>query len=77
MIQIKTKLRKWGNSFGVVVPQGLLNDQIKENDEVEVFITKKDVNVRKAFGELKDWKIDPQKIKDQIREEEAKDELLC
>lgn len=76
MIQIKTKLRRWGNSFGIVVPQSALNNEIKENDEIEVIITGKNNNLNEIFGTLKNWKIDSQRVKDEIREEESKDELF-
>lgn len=76
MIEIRSKLRKWGNSFGIVVPQSVLNGEIKENDEITVFITTQNNNLKDVFGMLKDWKIDSQKFKDEIRKEEAKDELF-
>ena len=76
MIEIKTKLRKWGNSFGIVVPQNILNGELKENEEITVFISKTNPNLRKLFGKLKNWKIDAQKFKDNVRENESKDELL-
>ena len=38
MEQIKTKVKKWGNSFGVVIPKEIINSQgLKEDNEV--FIT--------------------------------------
>ncbi len=55
MIEIKTKLRKWGNSLGVVVPMNSLQEEnFKENDEVILLITKEKENVlRKMFGKHK------------------------
>jgi len=52
MIEIKTKIRRWGNSFGVVVPQKSLAKEgaIKENEEVTVMITRNKPNLRKFFG---------------------------
>lgn len=52
MIEIKTKIRKWGNSFGIVVPLSALNENagIKENEEVIVMITKNKPNLKKLFG---------------------------
>lgn len=76
MIEIKSKLRKWGNSFGIVVPQSALNGEIKENDEITVLITTQKSSLESIFGILKNKKLDAQKIKDEIREEEAKDELF-
>ena len=46
MIEIKSKIRKWGNSFGIVVPQQVIgNEKIKEGDEVSVFINKDEDNI--------------------------------
>ena len=52
MIQIKTKLRKWGNSFGLVVPMGAVEkENVKEGDELIILITKENGNVlRETFG---------------------------
>ncbi|MFQ5531262.1 MAG: AbrB/MazE/SpoVT family DNA-binding domain-containing protein [Candidatus Nanoarchaeia archaeon] len=55
MIEIKTKLRRWGNSLGVVVPlKKISKENIKEGDEVTVFVNKEKKNVLKeTFGTLK------------------------
>ena len=53
MIEVKTKLRKWGNSFGVIVPQrDIENSDINEGEKVVVLLKKEDeVNVlRETFG---------------------------
>lgn len=52
MIEIKTRLRKWGNSLGVIVPiNSLQKEKFKENDEVVLLITKEKENVLKeTFG---------------------------
>lgn len=49
MIEIKTKLRRWGNSFGVVVPQKAVG-KTKEGEEITIFIQKRKPNLRKIFG---------------------------
>lgn len=77
MIEIKTKLRRWGNSFGIIVPQKAVeNTKIKEGDEVSILLKKEeDDNILKEmFGTLKGWKIDAQKIKDELRREEGETE---
>jgi len=55
MIEIKTKLRKWGNSFGIVVPQKAIeSEKAKEGDEVIILLKKEDDNVlREMFGTFK------------------------
>jgi len=72
MIELKTKLRRWGNSFGIVVPIGAVEkEKVKEGEEVTILLNKEKNNVlREMFGTLKNWKIDSQKFKDEIRKEE-------
>ena len=51
MIEIKSKLRRWGNSFGIIVPQKTLeNTKIKEGDEITVILNENKTNLRKLFG---------------------------
>ena len=38
MEQIKTRVRKWGNSFGIVLPRELINNK-KLEDGSEVIVT--------------------------------------
>ncbi|MBS3079700.1 hypothetical protein J4218_06265 [Candidatus Pacearchaeota archaeon] len=56
MIEIKTKLRKWGNSLGIVVPlSSLYEKNLKEGDDVNVIISVQndDDILRKSFGTIK------------------------
>lgn len=55
MIELNTKLRKWGNSLGIVVPLKAIKDRnIKEGTEVKVEIMQKKGNpLRETFGTLK------------------------
>ena len=55
MIQIKSKLRRWGNSFGIVVPQKVVEkEDAKEGEEVIVLFTKrKNTVLREMFGSHK------------------------
>jgi antitoxin component of MazEF toxin-antitoxin module len=54
MIEVRTKLRKWGNSFGVVVPQKAVeNIDIKEGENITILIKKEKPNLRKLFGSHK------------------------
>ena len=55
MIELSTKLRKWGNSFGIVVPIGSLQEEnVKEGDEVTILMKKKRGNtLRETFGTYK------------------------
>ena len=39
MEEIVTKVRKWGNSYGVLLPMFLIdNEQLKENSEVKITV---------------------------------------
>jgi len=56
MIEVKTRLRRWGNSFGIVVPgRDVERESLKEGDEVKVLMKKnRKANVlRETFGTLK------------------------
>lgn len=71
MIEINAKLRKWGNSFGIVVPLSKMgNETIREGEEVKVFLTKERNPLKGLFGALKGWKINAQKFKEDLRKEE-------
>lgn len=72
MIEIRTKIRKWGNSFGIIVPQKSVEDSmIKEGDEVEVFVRRKEPSnvIKETFGKLKNWKKPTDQIMKEIDEE--------
>ena len=48
-----SKIRKWGNSFGVIVPKELIRkENFKLNEEVVVKVEKK-TDVSKVFGILR------------------------
>ena len=57
MIEIKTRLRKWGNSLGIVVPKNTVKDShLEEGEEVTALLVKEDkkINILKEmFGSLK------------------------
>jgi len=70
---IQVKLKKWGNSLGIIIPsETLKKKKLKEGEEVIVEIEKK--GLEGVFASLKDWKIDSQKLKDEIRKREWEDE---
>ena len=51
MIELKTKLRKWGNSFGIVIPLNKINQgNIKEGEELTIFLVKEKINLKRLFG---------------------------
>jgi len=62
---IRTVVRKWGNSLGVVIPREEASKEgIRENDEVEIVI-RKAADIRELFGKFK-FK-DLQRVKEEIR----------
>ena len=69
MIEIKTKLRRWGNSFGIVVPQRAVeNSGVREGEEIMVFLRKRESDnvLKETFGILKKWKKSTDKIMKEI-----------
>lgn len=70
-MEIRTHLRKWGNSLGIVVPLEVLKSKnFKDGEEVIITIDRKR-SIRELFGSLKGKKLNAQKIKDNIRMEEG------
>ena len=72
---IKTKVKKWGNSLGVVIPIEIVNRKgLKENSEVSLTIEPRDrMTVGDVLGLAKKFKLkrkgDTQKILDEIDKE--------
>jgi len=51
MTEIKTKIRKWGNSYGIIIPIGILKRKnISEGEEIDAIIIKKSNVLRESFG---------------------------
>ena len=70
MLKFETKVKKWGNSLGVIIPkEELKGESLKENDELFIIAMKRDNAIRESFGILKDWKMTGQKAKDLARRE--------
>ena len=54
MIEVETKVRKWGRSFGVVIPKEKVKEErIKENETIILLIGKKKNVLKETFGTLK------------------------
>lgn len=70
MTMINVKVKKWGNSLGVIIPsEAIESKKIKENDEISLLIVKDSAKVlRETFGMAK-GKINKttQEIKDELR----------
>ncbi|MFT4303597.1 MAG: hypothetical protein ACMXYG_03460 [Candidatus Woesearchaeota archaeon] len=69
---ISTKIRKWGNSYGLLIPKDeFIKLNISENQEVLVNITKKENPLKELFGFNKSHNIS--KIPSEIIKEARKD----
>tara|TARA_Y100000310_G_scaffold167817_1_gene167761 strand:- start:132 stop:353 length:222 start_codon:yes stop_codon:yes gene_type:complete len=54
MITIESRLRKWGRSFGIVVPMEKIKEEnLNENDVVKLLISKKKNPLKDHFGTFK------------------------
>ena len=72
MEEIKTTVKKWGNSFGIVIPKEIVNREgLKEDAEVLITIkSKRYTTVEDIFGVLKrKSKKTTQEIMDEIDKE--------
>ena len=53
MIEFKAKLKRWGRSFGIVVPMEKVQEEnLDENTTIEITITKKNP-LKETFGTFK------------------------
>ncbi|MBS3086492.1 AbrB/MazE/SpoVT family DNA-binding domain-containing protein [Candidatus Pacearchaeota archaeon] len=70
MTVIETKVKRWGNSFGVVIPIEIIEEEkIKENDSLKLIVLKDSKNAfKETFGMGKGKiKKSAQQIKDELR----------
>ncbi len=66
MSRVRAKVRRWGSSLGIVVPSEIAKElRLKAGDDVVLEIDQ--AGIDEAFGSLKDWAVDPQKLKDELR----------
>ena len=71
MIECETKLKEWGNSFGIVIPKDkIIAEGIKPDDKIKVLITKKNdsLKVKDIFGTIR-WKTKTDKLLEEIDKE--------
>lgn len=72
MVVIETKLKRWGNSFGVVVPAEVIEkEKMRENEKLRLIVLKDSKKVlHETFGLLKGkLKKSAQEIKNELRRE--------
>ncbi len=69
-MRIVTKPKKWGNSFGIIIPREIVNDQnITLETEIHVDI-QKPKPLKNLYGELSGWDVDVQAVRDNNRQQE-------
>ena len=69
MLEVEAKVRKWGRSFGVVIPKDKVKKEgIKENETITLLITKKTNVLKETFGTFK-FKKSTQEMLDEIDRE--------
>ena len=66
MEKANVKIKKWGNSFGIIIPQKVIeSEKVKEGDEINIFFNKEKSNVLKEmFGSFKFEKSTEQMMKE-------------
>ncbi len=69
MIEVETKVRRWGRSFGVVIPKEKIKEEgIKENETINLLIIKRTNVLKETFGTFK-FKKTTQEMLDEIDKE--------
>ncbi|MBI2652505.1 AbrB/MazE/SpoVT family DNA-binding domain-containing protein [Candidatus Woesearchaeota archaeon] len=69
MMEVEAKVRKWGRSFGVVIPKEKIKEEgIKENETIRLLIGKKTNVLKETFGTFK-FKKTTQEMLDEIDKE--------
>ena len=54
MMDVEAKVRKWGRSFGIVIPKEKIKQEgIKENETIRLLITKRKNVFKEIFGTVK------------------------
>ncbi len=71
MAEVDGVVKKWGNSFGVILPKEVMdNAGLHENSQVHLIVLPKKNVLKKTFGSLsKKLKITGQEAKDLARAE--------
>lgn len=73
-MEIEAQTKKWGSSLGIIIPKKIVEEEnLKQNQVIKILAVEIETKtkVKDIFGKLKNWKIDSQKFKDEIRKEES------
>ena len=69
MAELTTKIRRWGNSFGIMIPLEVLRIKgFKEGEEIDAILIKKGNVLRETFGTHKFSKSVKQLMKETDRD---------
>lgn len=69
MPEMEGKIKRWGNSFGVLIPTEIVKkENLKEGQKIGIILLKRSDVLKKTFGTLK-LKKSAQKIKNELRAE--------
>lgn len=72
MTIIETKIKKWGNSFGVVIPMEIINrEKMKEEQQIRIILVKDSAKALKETFGIGKGKLTKtgQQFKDELRRE--------
>ena len=72
MVMIETQIKKWGNSYGMILPKDIFrSEKLKVNQKIEIILVKDAKKILKeTFGIGKGiLKKSGQEIKDELRKE--------
>lgn len=68
-MEITTRLKRWGNSLGIVIPSETIKQKSLQEDEKVIITIEREKKIREIFGSLRSWKINAQKVKNESRKE--------
>ena len=63
MVELKSEVRKWGNSLGLIIPKEIVKkEHLKPGQKVTALLLKESNVLKKTFGMAKGWKTPTKKI---------------
>ena len=71
MAEAEIRVKRWGNSMGIVLPREIIEAEgIRENEKVRIIVIKEENTINETFGMLKGKiKESGQDIKNKLRKE--------
>ena len=63
MVELRTEVKRWGNSFGLIIPNEIVRrEKLKPKQKVTVLLLKESNVLKKTFGMAKKWKTPTKQI---------------